>query len=283
MKSSNADYLYTMPQFFGSKNDASIRVFGLLREEVSFERQEVGASFGLRRRLDFIGADAGLRYQYESVIAADFTGDPNEAPTNSRVGTIILDLTKDRLDNPISPKKGYLASGSFETAGKWIGGEVNYERIDVGISWHGSIGAQTYVHVGLRQGLIWGFGESFTEIPLARRFFPGGEDTLRGYGEGEASPRDASGTQIGAETVTILNLEIEQGITKQFSGVVFVDAGVMGAELDSFPGDEQRVSVGAGLRLNTVIGPVRLEYGYNVVREPGDEKDHIHFALGFPF
>lgn len=283
MKSTSADYLYSMPQFLGSRNDASVRFFGLAREEVSFDRREVGTSFGLRRRLESIGTDAGLRYQYESLRALNFTGDPNEAPTNTRVGTFILDLTRDRLDNPISPRNGYLLSGSFETAAQVFGGDVNYERMEFGIGWHAQLASQSFVHVGLRQGLIWAFGESMTEIPLLRRFLPGGEDTIRGYGQGRASPRDDAGNEIGAETVTTLNLEFEQALTESFSGVVFVDAGVMGAKLSSFPGDEQRVSVGVGLRYNTVIGPVRLEYGRNVVTEPGDEKGHLHFALGFPF
>jgi outer membrane translocation and assembly module TamA len=283
MKSTNADYLYSMPQFLGSRNDASVRVFGLAREEVSFDRREVGTSFGLRRRLESIGTDAGLRYQYESVRAENFTGDPSEAPTDSRVGTFILDLTRDRLDNPITPKRGYLLSGSFETAAQAFGGDVNYERMDFGIGWHEQLASQSFVHVGLRQGLVWAFGEAVTEIPLGRRFFPGGEDTIRGYGQGKASPRNANGDYIGAETATILNLEFEQALTENFSGVVFVDAGLMGAELSRFPGDERRVSVGLGVRYNTVIGPLRLEYGHNIVREPGDQKGHVHFALGFPF
>ncbi|HZL43220.1 MAG TPA: BamA/TamA family outer membrane protein [Verrucomicrobiae bacterium] len=41
--------------------------------------------------------------------------------------------------------------------------------------------------------------------------------------------------------------------------------------------------MGGGLRWRTIVGPVRLEYGYNLSRRPGDPSGTLHFSLGFPF
>jgi outer membrane translocation and assembly module TamA len=88
---------------------------------------------------------------------------------------------------------------------------------------------------------------------------------------------------VGAEVSSIINLEVEQALTRELSLIGFVDAGLTGLEFDSWPGNEWRVSIGLGLRYNTIIGPARLEYGRNVVRQTGDSLDAWHFALGFPF
>jgi outer membrane protein assembly factor BamA len=282
-KSAYGDYLYTMPQIFGMRTDAALRLFGLEREEVSFLRQEYGMNLGVRRHIGWIGTDLMLRYQLESV-RADAFDSTADAPTDSDVGSITLGLTRDRTDNPVAPRRGYLLALSFETAAQAIGGEVDFQRFDGRISWHRAVGREKYVHLGLRHGAIWAMnGTPSTDIPLAERFFPGGEGTIRGYVEGEAAPRAPDGTVIGAEVSSIVNVEFEQGLTKNISAVVFVDAGLTAESLDDYPGNETRVSVGLGLRFNSAIGPARLEYGYNVVREPGDDNDAWHFALGFPF
>ncbi len=284
-KSESGDYLYTVPQIFGTTTDASARLFGLSREEVSFDRKEFGGSLGARKRIRWFDTDAALRYQFEKIRSDVF--DPagaGDAPTDSNVASLTLDLTRDKLDNPISPHHGLLLNLTLETAAQAIGGQVNYQRLDLQASWHHAVGREKYIHIGLRHGLVYAlWGSPSQDIPLAKRYFPGGENTIRGFIEGRASPRDARGTFIGAEVSTILNLEYEQGLAQHFAAVAFVDAGLTAASLSDYPGNQTRVSLGLGLRYNTPIGPARLEYGYNVVRESGDGHDAWHLSLGYPF
>lgn len=284
-KSASGDYLYTVPQIFGTTTDVSARIFGLEREEVSFDRREYGVSFGAGRRIRFLDADASLRYQLEAVEADVFNPDrATEAPVDSTVASLTFDLIRDRRDNPITPRRGTYLALSLETATQAIGGEVDYQRLDLQGSWHRALGRERFLHVGLRHGVVWTLGGPAAEdIPLGRRYFPGGESTIRGYTEGRASPRAADGTFIGAEVSTILNLELEQSLARNLAGVAFADVGLTAADLDDYPGDQWRVSLGLGLRYNTVVGPVRLEYGHNVVRESGDGTDAWHLSLGFPF
>lgn len=282
-KSISGDYLYTMPQIFGTNTDISARAFGLKREEVSFERKEYGVSLGARRHLNWLGADASVRYQFES-LSSDFFDSTVLDPPVSNVASVTLDLTRDHLDNPITPHRGTLLALSLETAARAIGGQVDYQRLDLRGTWHWRVGREKYLHLGLRHGVVWSLGESSAaDIPPARRYFPGGEGTVRGYVEGRASPRDAKDVFAGAEVSTIVNLEFERGLARNLAAVVFVDAGFTAAKLGDYPGDQTRVSLGLGLRYNTVIGPARLEYGHNVVSESGDGRDAWHLALGFPF
>ena len=52
--------------------------------------------------------------------------------------------------------------------------------------------------------------------------------------------------------------------------------------MDDYPAGEFLPSVGAGLRWNTPVVPVRLEYGYNLSRRPTDPAGTLHLSVGFP-
>lgn len=283
-KSTSAEYQLTVPQIFGTTADANLRAFGLDREEVSFDRKEAGVSGGVRKHSDRFGVDMAARYQFESLRAENVASDlQGTAPENSRVGAVTFGITQDRRDNPLTPKSGHDFSLAFETAAQVIGGDVNYQRLDAKVSWHTPLTRELTLHLGLSHGVIWSLGDPVEDIPINKRFFPGGESSVRGYAEGTAAPRGTDGEIIGAEISTVANVELELALLKSFSAVAFVDTGLTGASVDSYPGDQLRVSAGLGLRYNSLIGPVRLEYGYNIVRETGDQRGQLHLSLGFPF
>jgi outer membrane protein insertion porin family len=121
------------------------------------------------------------------------------------------------------------------------------------------------------------------ELPFNKRFFPGGESSVRGYQEGKASPLDENGNQLGAETYTQANLEFEQLLTKSWSVVTFFDVVGFALHRSDYPWDEGLYSVGGGLRWYSFLGPVRLEYGYNLNRRVHDPAGTLHFSIGFPF
>ena len=122
-----------------------------------------------------------------------------------------------------------------------------------------------------------------TLLPFNKRFFPGGENSVRGYQRGGASPLDAAGDQLGAESALQWNLELEQRLTRSISIVGFVDGVGITPVIESYPFDEVLWSVGGGIRWNTLIGPVRLEYGHNLNPRAPDPEGTLHFSIGFPF
>jgi len=106
---------------------------------------------------------------------------------------------------------------------------------------------------------------------------------VRGFQQGQASPRDASGEIVGAETYILGNIELEQMLTPSWSVVGFVDGVGVAADLDDYPANEGLVSVGGGIRYKTLIGPVRLEYGRVLNPRPEDPSWTLHLSIGFPF
>lgn len=285
MKSSRGEYTYTVPEIFGESVDGTARAFGLQREEVSFLRQEWGGSVSLAANVQRIGANASVGYTYQALRNRDNTlGTSGADDQQVTAASVDVGLTRDRRDNPLRPRRGYRVFAQAETASRYLGGGVDYQRIEFGGSYHTPWGRGRWVHAGLNHGLITTFGGSNdSDLPVNKRFFPGGDNSLRGYQAGEAAPRDAEGRFIGAKTYLLLNLELEQALTTKWSVVVFADALGTAVRLGEYPFDQQLYSVGLGVRYQTLIGPLRAEYGRNLNPRPRDPEGTLLLSIGFPF
>ncbi|HLP78020.1 MAG TPA: BamA/TamA family outer membrane protein, partial [Candidatus Paceibacterota bacterium] len=228
--------------------------------------------------------DVSSRYNYQVLQAqgAD-TNLANVGLTDSRAAAIITDINHDQRDNPLYPCRGYKAYLNFEFASDYLGGDVNYQRLELSGSWHLALSDSQWMHFGLSHGLVATVGSASADLPFNRRFFPGGENSIRGFQEGQAAPRNANGKIIGAETYLLGNVEFEQGLTPKWALVIFGDGVGFAQSLRSYPMDETLFSVGGGLRWKTFIGPLRIEYGYNLNPRPRDPVGTLHFSLGFPF
>jgi outer membrane protein insertion porin family len=284
-KASRGDLTYTIPEMIGQDIDFFLNGFGLRREEVSFTRLEYGGGAGVHRFFKPAATDVSLRYNYQVLSATHL--DPALAAVgvlNPNVGSVILDVRHDRRDNPLYPQRGYKLFATLETASEYLAGDVNFERIELAGSFHEPLGGGRMLSLGLSHGIAAALGgNSPEELPFNKRFFPGGQNSIRGYQEGEAAPRDAFGRVIGAETYLLGTVEFEQALTPKWSIVAFSDSIGFARQLGQYPFDETLYSVGGGVRWKTVVGPVRLEYGHNLNPRPGDPKGTLHFSLGFPF
>lgn len=284
MKSTSVDLTYTVPELFGETVDGSFDLYGLRREEIAFLREEFGAGMTVRRAVPSIGGEASLRYSFESLShePEDLVALPSdEAQIN--VASFTFTLRGDRRDNPLLPRKGHDWSVRIEAADPWFGGDATYQRLELGGSYHTSWGKGRWIHAGLTHGVITTIDGDDSTLPVNRRFFPGGDSSIRGYQNGEAAPRGPDGRFIGAKSYLLLNLEVEQALTASWSVVAFADAITVSARLGDYLSGQQLYSVGLGVRYQTLIGPVRLEYGRNVNPRPRDPSGTLHLSIGFPF
>ena len=284
MKGTQGEHLYTVPEIFGTTIDGSARLFWLRREELSFVRQEFGATVSL---LWPLGPHSSLTtgYSFRRLRSTN-----NELATSaqdenqSNAASVDLGWLHDGRDNPLTPRRGYKLFAQVEEASRYLGGQVDYQRLLLDASYHTSWGRGRWIHLGATHGLITTLGsEDDRGLPVNVRYFPGGDGSIRGYRRGEAAPRAANGQFIGAKTFLQLNAELEQALTGHFSLVAFADALGTAVELADYPFAERLYSVGLGLRYNTLIGPLRLEYGHNLNPRTFDPSGTLQVSLGFPF
>ena len=283
-KATSGDFTYTIPEFVGRDIDLFVNGSGLRREEVSFTREEYGGGFGGHKFFKAAATDLRIRYNYEIVNAADAYGYiATDGRTNANVSAIITDYKLDRRDNPLYPTKGFKVFANLELATEYLGGDVNYERMETWTSWHHPLGGGRTLSLGFSHGLVVANGSNSENLPFNRRFFPGGENSIRGYTEGRASPRNDQGQIVGAETYTLGTVEFEQALTPKWALVLFSDSLGMAKRIHNYPFDTGLFSVGGGVRWKTVVGPIRLEYGHNLNPRANDPSGAIQFSLGFPF
>jgi outer membrane protein insertion porin family len=118
------------------------------------------------------------------------------------------------------------------------------------------------------------FGVTTGDPPFLEQFLIGGNDTLRGYRQ----------DRFPGRRMALLNTEIRRPIGKSLIGVLFTDAGdAWGGPVatnPNFRGDpsfKAHTSYGAGIRVKTPLGPLRLDYGI------GKEGSETHFGIAHMF
>jgi len=282
MKSSRGEYVYSVPMLFGRELSADLSMDGLLREEVSFERREYGGSLQLEARMALRGGRIGAGYRLERLESEGIDARTVEPLTESRVGSLLLFHSLNRYDNVLYPRSGFQYRVDAEWSAAAFGADVDFVRLSANASTVYSLGEYNRVHFGVSTGII-DAAEAGDLLPLNKRFFLGGENSIRGWRQGDAAPVDAFGNVIGAEAFSLFQLEFEQEITPSLSVALFTDNLWMSAEAGDWPGTEWLGTVGVGLRYRTVVGPIRLEFGYNFEKRSIDSDYAILLGVGHPF
>jgi outer membrane protein insertion porin family len=135
----------------------------------------------------------------------------------------------------------------------------------------------------IRVGLAYPFGIS-DSIPLAERFYAGGDTTVRGFAFEQLGPKDpVTGEPVGGESLFIVNEEYRFPLWRFLRGAVFFDAGNVTGSLSDFDPLDLRPTLGAGFRIDTPIGPFRVEYGWKLDREEGESPGELHITIGQAF
>lgn len=283
-KATDVTYRYGIPQVFGNDVDFYAKGSYLYRQEISFNRQEYGAATGFQHYYRPLRTTFDIQYSLEQLSARNRNFLVAPGPTQATVSAITLKASHNGVDNPIFPTKGWQARASAEFAIPDIGGQVNYQRLEMGVAYHTPLNESGLIfHTNLRHGVVVTPGTAQQDIPVNRRFFMGGENTVRGYRRDQASPLDSAGNQIGAVSYILWQVELEQKLTEDLSFVTFLDAIGNAADISQYPFNETLASVGLGLNYRTFVGPLRLEYGYNVKKRPGDPDGTLQISIGFPF
>jgi outer membrane protein assembly complex protein YaeT len=207
-------------------------------------------------------------------------------------------LYRNTVDNDLNPTKGSLVSASVEYASQGLGSELTFFQPAVEFKKFYSLPKSLVLAGRIRFETIQET-EDTDDIPIFKRLFLGGTYTVRGYGFQKLGPLDASGNPLGGQTSLLGNLEIRYPIFKNISGVAFLDVGHVNEAAFTVDAEDVRFACGAGLRYNTIIGPIRLDVGYKInpptfgdvtdTTIPGEEDKEIedrwkiHFSIGQTF
>ncbi|MEW8624593.1 MAG: autotransporter assembly complex family protein [Candidatus Thiodiazotropha sp.] len=122
-------------------------------------------------------------------------------------------------------------------------------------------------------GATW--AEDFPELPPSKRFFAGGDNTIRGFGYQDLGPEDDADDVIGGRYLAVGSLEIDRHISGKWSGALFIDAG---NAYDRVYDSETAYGAGLGVRWQSPVGPVRFDVASGWVED--EQHWRLHVVVG---
>ena len=171
---------------------------------------------------------------------------------------ITIGMTRNTTNNPFSPTKGWKFNGNFTLMGIGFKSKYDYYKSEIGINRYYQLDKDWILAGKLNAGFIKPF--SGDESPIEDRFLIGGASSLRGWGRHQIAPKNEEGKLIGGNSMLEGSLELRFPIYDIFSGVTFMDAGNVWNDAFDYDLKQLRYNAGLGLRVNTPIGPVRLDF-----------------------
>lgn len=215
---------------------------------------------------------SGYRYDRNSDYAGnrngsklyDFANDNYLDNNFGRINSATWQKVYDSRDNIYDPSRGKRISYTAQWAGHGLGGDFDFYKFTAEARMYRKLSEKVTLAFRGRVGFIQG------DAPYSQLFTLGGADSLRGYED----------DQFRGKKMYNATLELRMPIVKKVTGVLFADIG------DAWDAPnvtwynskkEFNVGVGAGVRITTPIGPVRLDYGV------GSDDNKFHFSFGTQF
>jgi translocation and assembly module TamA len=184
-----------------------------------------------------------------------------------------LEYGFDTRDKILDPTKGYFING--EASGSLIGelSDATYHKLKATAGYIYSLQNSVAAFKGRYGTLKLVDGD----IPASYRFFAGGMHSNRGYGYRELGPTNTLGDPIGFNSILEFTAELRFKIYGDFRGVVFSDNSYLG-ESTSTDYDSGYHSAGFGFRYITPIGPIAIDFGFDI--EKPTKQYAVHFHIG---
>ena len=275
----------TDPFLFSSWATGQASLFANEREEPTFTVHEGGAGVSLRRSWNE-HLSTSLGYEYKVTTLGDVAlaaTVPDELSDSVNLGTLTLNLVRNTRDQPLMPTRGTVLRGYAGLSALELGSSAELAEGGFEASIVTPLIGSTLLAADARGAVIAPFGET-SVVPLQRRLFNGGENSVRSFKESDLGPTDPRGEPLGGEARSVVSMELRRPIAGNLSGVLFYDAGNVRLDYQDFLDFEAyRQAVGVGARYLLPIGPLRLDFAVNP--DPRDDEDDwvLQFAVGLPF
>jgi outer membrane protein insertion porin family len=224
-----------------------------------------------------------FNYTYEDIKTTEGTPslDPEDIPfLPIDISSISTTFARDARDNAIDPVRGNFFSAKVQYASKLLGSKTDFLKFQTEYL-HFLPLDRTILATALRIGLAGAFRD--TVVPISQHFFAGGEHTIRGFAQDTAGPVNEQGEGLGGNASFIANVEERFPLFGQLGGVIFFDYGFVFADIEDFSFGGLRPCAGFGIRYITPIGPLALDWGFKLDRQPGESSNEIYFSVGHAF
>jgi len=271
------------PWFLGAKNNFELNLYDkksstetiIENEKKTIDEERAGGNFFFYYPV-FGAFNLGLGFKYEKV----WQSIASSTYTQSNIASINLSLIRDTRDFILSPTQGTRQVLTIEFAGG--GSSSNFAKYQGIFQWHIPLTNREVITISQMKerqvlSIKASVGLSDGNLPSTELFTLGGANSIRGYVDNEFRGD------------SYINFTIQYRIPLQSGlyGVVFFDSGSTFnlKDVDSLNDIKLYNGIGIGIRYETIIIPIRLDFGYNFGNDPLDPntKWRIHFSFGDVF
>ncbi len=269
------EIMYTDPRFLASDWQMITNGFIEYDRDPFFQDIQEGGAIAFQRQ---VTKKLSLLTKYE-MVRTDFVEQKTDfqelrpGTRDNTTGKLAFAVTYDKRDNFGDPHKGYYTYGRTDFGQELYSGSLFYKIQAKFGHWYSPF--ERFTISNTVRGLF-DIPLNNKQIPTQELYFLGGDDTIRGFAYQEMNP-------AGGQVALIYNLEFIFRVFKNFQFVGFLDTASLTNNLSEINWGEIRNSAGPGIRYATPVGPLRLEYGILLDRQPGENFGRLHFTFGYFF
>ncbi len=273
--------------------DTYVSLTASYRQDVSFDIRRLGATYQFSHPLS--DHSWGLfRYNFQNVRSFNIQiSDPEfeRKDTPRNLSTFSVLYVNDSRDNYLDPSEGFFTSTDLSLTPKLLG-DNSYISFFTQNSYYQKFPTSLMTAISLRIGLMEPYNNS--SVPISERFFAGGSSSLRGFDTDYAGPLDpVTFKPTGGNALVIGSVELRRPVLSFIHIAGFYDTGNVFSTIRDISFSRFSHTIGAGLRFKTPLGPLRIDYGYNLNLPPelqypappleGLNRGHLFITVGPPF
>jgi len=241
-----------------------------------------------------LGAETGMSHDFSSTVTASLLNrlhrvvryDTVVAPVSAITNLLGASLTWDTRNDLFNTASGFYLAPTLEFAGGILGGSNSFYRARLETRLFRRLFFGHILALRAIGGYVLPYGHS-NYVPEYEEFYLGGTNSVRGYNEKSIGPViDPADSSRYGDVMLNTNVELRSpflllhnSVAKGLGAVIFQDGGLVRSRTDVSIWNRYQLAVGAGIRLNTVIGPIRLDYGRRLTDPPKGDWGKIHFAI----
>jgi outer membrane protein insertion porin family len=273
---------FTDPWTFGTRWQTDIVLSTDFEEEPGYDLNSTGGRMAVGRRFfDHSGITLTYRHEKVTLVSIRVAEIPDDRESSLR--SLTLTITNDTRDNMFNPLRGRYVEWSNELGGSFTEHMDGFVRTLVVLKYFHSLNRLSVLASAMTIGGMYS-REGIQSIPLSERFYTGGPNSVRGMEYRRAGPIDSDRLPRGGRLKVVWNIvELRRILYKMIGGTLFCDAGNVWTDPGDFSLRDLRVTPGIGLRVNTPVGLVRLDCGFNPFMEEGESVVQFYFSMGQAF
>ncbi len=182
--------------------------------------------------------------------------------------------SRSEIKEGIDPDSGYSVRFSIEGSHPSLGSDTAYLKSTFAAHWLTPLFSHNWLLLTRMEVGAIATGH-FAEVPLSRRYFTGGDASVRGFQYETIAPRNKAGDLVGGQYLSVASAELNYRIAQQWRLGVFYDIGRAFSDFD----DPFFSSVGPGVRWLSPFGQIRFDLAFPLKGdEAGNPRLHVSFG-----